>query len=74
MFRFINTCFQVAKRELVWEVDYLREAEYTERFKEMIDRFPEYYVPTVIRDLTTKSVLTTEFVPGVPLDKCFDLP
>lgn len=58
----------------MWEVDYLREAEYTERFKEMISRFPEYYVPKVMRDLTTKSVLTTEFVPGVPLDKCFELP
>lgn len=64
----------MAKRELVWEVDYLREAEYTERFKEMVAPHNEYYVPKVMRDLTTKSVLTTEFVPGVPLDKCFKLP
>ncbi|KAL5276863.1 ADCK3 family protein [Megaselia abdita] len=71
---FIDNVVTVAKRELVWEVDYLREAEYTERFKEMVARFPEYYVPKVMRDLTTKSVLTTEFVPGVPLDKCFELP
>lgn len=74
---FLNTktyFLKVAKRELVWEVDYLREAEYTERFKEMVSRFPEYYVPKVMRDLTTERVLTTEFVPGVPLDKCFELP
>ena len=64
----------MAKRELVWEVDYLREAEYTERYKEMIAHYPEYYVPKVIRELTTKSILTTEFVPGYPLDKCFELP
>ncbi|XP_067634720.1 atypical kinase COQ8B, mitochondrial isoform X2 [Eurosta solidaginis] len=64
---------QVAKRELNWEVDYTREAEYTDKFKQMIASYPEYYVPLVIKELTTSSVLTTELVPGVPLDKCFDL-
>ncbi|KAM8721279.1 hypothetical protein ACLKA7_007189 [Drosophila subpalustris] len=70
---FIDNVVRVAKRELQWEVDYAREAEYTEKFREMISPYPEYYVPKVIRDLTTSSVLTTEFVPGVPLDKCFEL-
>ncbi|XP_055904964.1 atypical kinase COQ8B, mitochondrial [Eupeodes corollae] len=70
---FIDNFVKVAKRELAWEVDYLREAEYTERFKEMIAPYPEYYVPTVIKDMTTTSVLTTELVPGVPLDKCFQM-
>ncbi|KAH8293335.1 hypothetical protein KR018_005463 [Drosophila ironensis] len=70
---FIDNVVRVAKRELQWEVDYSREAEYTEKFREMIAPYPEYYVPQVIRDLTTSSVLTTELVPGVPLDKCFDL-
>ncbi|XP_016995736.2 atypical kinase COQ8B, mitochondrial [Drosophila takahashii] len=70
---FIDNVVRVAKRELQWEVDYEREAEYTEKFREMIAPYPEYYVPRVVRDLTTSSVLTTELVPGVPLDKCFDL-
>ncbi|XP_039498909.1 atypical kinase COQ8B, mitochondrial [Drosophila santomea] len=70
---FIDNVVRVAKRELQWEVDYDREAEYTEKFREMISPYPEYYVPRVVRDLTTSSVLTTELVPGVPLDKCFDL-
>ncbi|KAH8420585.1 hypothetical protein KR009_011709 [Drosophila setifemur] len=70
---FIDNVVRVAKRELQWEVDYSREAEYTEKFRQMISPYPEYYVPRVIRDLTTSSVLTTELVPGVPLDKCFDL-
>ncbi|XP_016967875.1 atypical kinase COQ8B, mitochondrial [Drosophila biarmipes] len=70
---FIDNVVRVAKRELQWEVDYDREAEYTEKFREMIAPYPEYYVPRVVRDLTTSSVLTTELVPGVPLDKCFDL-
>lgn len=70
---FIDNVVRVAKRELQWEVDYAREAEYTEKFRQMIAPYPEYYVPRVIRELTTSSVLTTEYVPGVPLDKCFDL-
>lgn len=70
---FIDNIVKVAKRELVWEVDYLREANYTEKYGEMIAAHKEYRVPKVIRDLTTKSILTTELVPGVPLDKCFDL-
>ncbi|XP_060663344.1 atypical kinase COQ8B, mitochondrial [Drosophila nasuta] len=70
---FIDNVVRVAKRELQWEVDYAREAEYTEKFRQMIAPYPEYYVPRVVRELTTSSVLTTELVPGVPLDKCFDL-
>lgn len=63
----------MAKRELTWEVDYIREAEYTEKFGEMIAPYKEYRVPRVIKELSTQSVLTTELVPGVSLDKCFDL-
>lgn len=39
----------------------------------MVEKYKEYRVPKVIREVSTKSVLTTELVPGVPLDKCFDL-
>lgn len=70
---FIDNVVKVAKRELIWEVDYLREANYTEKYGEMIAPHKEYHVPKVVRELTTKSVLTTELVPGVPLDKCFEL-
>lgn len=70
---FIDNVVKVAKRELTWEVDYTREAEYTEKFKEMVAPYKEYYVPSVIKELTTSSVLTTELVPGVPLDKCFEM-
>lgn len=70
---FIDNIVKVAKRELVWEVDYLREANYTEKYGQMIDKHAEYYVPKVRREVSTKNVLTTELVPGVPLDKCFEL-
>lgn len=70
---FIDNVVAVAKRELAWEVDYVREAEYTERFGEMIQHMPEFRVPKVIKSLTSKNVLTTELVPGVPMDKCFNM-
>ena len=34
---------------------------------------PRFYVPEVIDEFSTKSVLTTELVSGEPLDKCLEL-
>lgn len=39
---------KVAKRELNWEVDYIREAECTKRFGELLKEKPDYKVPSVI--------------------------
>jgi len=38
----------VAKRELSWEVDYIREAESTRRFHTLLKDMPGYKVPMVI--------------------------
>jgi aarF domain-containing kinase len=45
---FIDNLITVAKRELAWEVDYVRESECTKKFKELLTPYPEYYVPHVI--------------------------
>lgn len=45
---FIDNLVIVAKRELAWEVDYIREAECTRKFKKLLEPYPEYYVPSVI--------------------------
>lgn len=63
---------KVAKRELTWEVDYNREAEFTANFREMIDGWPQYKVPKLYKDLTTSRIITTELVSGVPMDQCFN--
>lgn len=70
---FIDNVVKVAKRELIWECDYNREADYTEKFRELIGPYQEYRVPKVNRELTTQCVLSTELVPGVPLDQCFEM-
>lgn len=70
---FIDNVVEVAKRELSWEVDYIREAECTREYKKFIDPYPEYYVPEVIDNLCTAEVFTTELIEGVPVDKCVDM-
>ena len=48
---FVNEFIEVAKRELSWEVDYVREAEATRRFKSLLKDNPDYKVPAVIGKL-----------------------
>uniref|UniRef100_A0A2A4JQT9 ABC1 atypical kinase-like domain-containing protein n=1 Tax=Heliothis virescens TaxID=7102 RepID=A0A2A4JQT9_HELVI len=69
---FIDNIVEVAKKELSWEVDYIREAECTKKFKKLLAPYPEYFVPDVIDDLCAPEVITTELIDGVPLDKLFD--
>ncbi|KAK7103810.1 atypical kinase COQ8B, mitochondrial-like [Littorina saxatilis] len=70
---YVDSVITVAKRELAWEVDYIREAECSRRFRKLIQGDEHIYVPEVISDLSTQHVLTTEFIQGMPLDKCLDL-
>lgn len=45
---FIDNLVEVAKRELAWEVDYIREAECTRKYKQLMEPYSDYYVPAVI--------------------------
>ncbi|XP_049884725.1 atypical kinase COQ8A, mitochondrial isoform X2 [Pectinophora gossypiella] len=71
---FIDNIVEVAKKELSWEVDYVREAQCTRKFKQLLAPYPEYYVPDVIDELCAPEVITTELIDGTPLDKLFDAP
>ncbi|KAL9954092.1 hypothetical protein ACROYT_G041586 [Oculina patagonica] len=66
---YAENAIDVARREMAWEVDYLREAKNAQHFRELLKDMPEYYVPDVIEDLTSKQVLTTELIEGTSLDK-----
>ncbi|KAK6182219.1 hypothetical protein SNE40_009949 [Patella caerulea] len=70
---YIDSVMKVAKRELAWEVDYIREAESGKKFRELLQDDHMLYVPDVIEDLSTDQILTTEFIYGIPLDQCVDL-
>ncbi|XP_066597450.1 atypical kinase COQ8B, mitochondrial [Prorops nasuta] len=69
---FIDNLVEVAKRELAWEVDYIREAECSKTYKEFIKPYSDYYIPSVIDELSTKQIFTTELVEGIPVDKCIE--
>ncbi|XP_015120829.1 atypical kinase COQ8B, mitochondrial [Diachasma alloeum] len=70
---FIDNVVEVAKKELAWEVDYVREAECSRKFRELLAPYPEYYVPKVIDNLCSTKVFTTELIDGVSVDKCVDM-
>lgn len=59
----------VMRRELALECDYIREAKCARKFKELLKDHPFFYVPEVIDELSSQHVLTTELVPGFPLDQ-----
>ncbi|XP_076129419.1 atypical kinase COQ8A, mitochondrial [Alosa pseudoharengus] len=63
----------VMRRELALECDYIREAKCAKKFKELLKDHPFFYVPDVVDELSGRLVLTTELVPGFPLDKAEDL-
>jgi predicted unusual protein kinase regulating ubiquinone biosynthesis (AarF/ABC1/UbiB family) len=58
-----------AKVTLINELSYLQEAQNTEALRRNLAGFPQIYVPTVIHDMTTSRVLTTELVKGVKVSK-----
>ena len=57
---FLDSVIEVAKKELRWECDYVREAECTRRFKELTKPYPELYVPEIIPELCTKQVFAKD--------------
>ncbi|XP_051174271.1 atypical kinase COQ8B, mitochondrial isoform X1 [Leptopilina boulardi] len=70
---FIDNIVEVAKRELAWEVDYIREAECARKYKKFVEPYSEYYVPAVIDELSTKQIFTSELIDGIPVDKCAEM-
>ncbi|XP_061609837.1 atypical kinase COQ8A, mitochondrial isoform X2 [Phyllopteryx taeniolatus] len=64
----------VMRRELALECDYIREAQCAKKFRELLKEHPFFYVPEVIEELSSSHVLTTELVPGFPLDQAEGLP
>ncbi|XP_015063115.1 protein ABC transporter 1, mitochondrial [Solanum pennellii] len=66
---FLDNAMKVAKEELSRECDYELEAKNQKRFGMLLSGTKGFYVPVVIDDLSSKRVLTSELVPGIPIDK-----
>ncbi|KAK1277109.1 hypothetical protein QJS04_geneDACA015763 [Acorus gramineus] len=66
---FLDRAIKVAKEELSRECDYELEAKNQTRFRELLSNMEGFYVPMVIDGISSKRVLTTELVSGVPIDR-----
>ncbi|KKK16255.1 hypothetical protein P175DRAFT_0503560 [Aspergillus ochraceoroseus IBT 24754] len=58
-----------ARIELGWECDYTREAECSNRFKQLLQDDPVFLVPEIIPEASGKNVLTMERLNGVAVTK-----
>ncbi|KAG9146993.1 hypothetical protein Leryth_005247 [Lithospermum erythrorhizon] len=66
---YLDNAMKVAKDELTHECNYELEAESQKRFRDLLSDTKGFYVPFVVDNLCSKRVLTSELVPGVPVDK-----
>ncbi|XP_038892571.1 protein ABC transporter 1, mitochondrial [Benincasa hispida] len=66
---YLDRAIKVAKDELSRECDYVLEATNQKRFRDLLFNSQGFYVPLVVDDLSSKKVLTTELISGVPIDK-----
>ena len=62
------------RKELRAECDYVREANCQRVFKQTVGNDPFFYVPDVVEELSSKHVLTSEFVRGTSLEHAVELP
>lgn len=70
---FIDQALKVAKEELSRECDYQLEATNQKRFRNLLSNTKGFYVPLVVDEISSKRVLTSELVQGVPVDKVASL-
>eukprot|EP00040_Diaphanoeca_grandis_P034634 m.215806 g.215806 ORF g.215806 m.215806 type:complete len:713 (+) comp33193_c0_seq1:212-2350(+) len=66
---YIDNVLAETKIELRQECDYVREATCCVKFKELLQDVPNVQVLTVVPELSTERVLTTEMLYGVTLEK-----
>ncbi|KAL6228161.1 hypothetical protein ACLB2K_002115 [Fragaria x ananassa] len=66
---YLESAMKVAKEELSRECNYELEAESQKRFRALLSDAQGFYVPLVVDDISSKRVLTTELVSGIPIDK-----
>ncbi|KAJ2722432.1 hypothetical protein GGI07_003330 [Coemansia sp. Benny D115] len=62
---YLENTIKVARKELHWECDYVREADAMTRFGSLLAADPVFVVPRLVPELSSKMVLTAEFVDGV---------
>ncbi len=70
----IAPLLQEAKRQLREEADYEAEGAHLQRFAQLLANAPEFVVPALHADFTTRNVLAMSFVAGVPVESMASAP
>lgn len=65
----LSGAIEQARVSMLNELNYLQEARNTEALRVNLAPFPQIYIPTVIHDLSSSRVLTTELVKGRKVSK-----
>ncbi len=58
-----------ARRQLHREADYGAEAEALDAYRVWVGDDPDFFIPGVHRDLSTRNILAMDFADGVPVDR-----
>lgn len=66
---YLDKAMKVAKEELSRECDYELESSNQKKFRELLCNVDGFYVPSVVDELSSKKVLTSELIHGIPIDK-----
>ncbi|XP_024018175.1 protein ABC transporter 1, mitochondrial [Morus notabilis] len=68
---YLDRAIKVAKEELSRECDYELEASNQKRFLQLLSNtdLQGFYVPVVVDHISSKRVLTSELISGIPIDK-----
>ncbi|MFZ4625528.1 MAG: ABC1 kinase family protein, partial [Rhodoferax sp.] len=70
----ITPLLQQAKSQLREEADYQAEAAHLQHFGQLLADAPEFLVPELHPDLSTKNVLAMTFVDGLPVESMVQAP
>lgn len=60
--------FEEVRTMLYQEVNYELEAQFTEKFSALLREDSRFLVPSVVREFSSRRVLTTTFISGEPID------
>ncbi|KAL9054138.1 MAG: hypothetical protein Q9162_004321 [Coniocarpon cinnabarinum] len=67
---FLDKTIANARTELAWETDYIREAGYQQRFRDLLaDESNTFTVPAVVQEASGPQVLTAEYMTGTAVTK-----
>ena len=70
---YVEHAVATAKEELTLECDYEYESRSQDKMRALLEGDPAWSAPATVPELSSRGVLTTEFAPGIAIDKVASL-